>query len=134
MSIAVRLLGVVAVLGPLGCSSRPSPGVGSASSAVGSSSSALSCDYRANLGAAKICQEWTGVASAQHDSLKSICQLPQVWAESGCPRTGALGGCSQISAGITATIWFYADAASGLATTSDVMSRCATNNQTFVSP
>jgi hypothetical protein len=95
---------------------------------------AVSCDYRSNPGARPICNEWSGVPAAQHDGLKSICSSPSVWAESGCPRAGVLGGCEQTAQGVTATMWFYADAAHGIATAPDVMAQCSTNMQTFVAP
>jgi len=75
-----------------------------------------------------------GVPAAQHDALESICTSPSVWSESGCPKTGALGGCQQVAAGISATMWFYSDATNGISSTAEVMAQCATAQQSFVSP
>jgi hypothetical protein len=97
------------------------------------SSAGGSCDYRTNQMAAKICQEWSGVPPAQRDSLKSTCQAPQTWSDATCPRTAALGGCTQVASGITATMWFYPDSANGLNSAGDVMTKCSSGQQ-FVSP
>jgi hypothetical protein len=120
MSIMLSALSLLTVLS-IGCG-------GSAAS------DAVSCDYRGSSSAEKVCEEWANVPATEHDSLAATCRSPQVWAESGCPRSGALGGCAQSANGITTTIWFYADPTNGIGSAADVSARCKQNSQMFISP
>jgi hypothetical protein len=91
------------------------------------------CDYRAVGAATAYCQEYQGDA-ATLAAYKSACAMNGgAWADVGCPRETAVGGCRTTSTGLTLTNWFYSGGPySGV---SAVMSICYQDGKsTYVAP
>jgi hypothetical protein len=95
---------------------------------------ASSCDYRGVGVGSAYCQEYVADATTIA-AYKSACGVVggTVWASTGCPRTNALGGCTNSTAGITLTTWFYAGGA--YASAASIMASCSQDGKsTFVAP
>lgn len=96
---------------------------------------ASSCDFRAaSTSGSQFCQEYVVDATAVA-AYKNACNavIGAVWASTGCPRTNALGGCTNTTAGITLTTWFYAGGA--YASAASIMASCSKDGKsTFVAP
>jgi len=90
-----------------------------------------------------ICEEASGLTSAQLDQLRQQCvasgggvpdggvQAMAQFSAGPCSHAGALGGCRIVSGGMTATIWYYSN---GGFTSADIQMLCATAGATFVAP
>jgi hypothetical protein len=81
-----------------------------------------SCDTRSVNGA---CEDYTGAADVVA-AYKAAC-TQGTWKDTGCDRTGSVGGCEETAMGLTITNWFYPPM-----TTSMVQQNCAPSM--FVSP
>jgi hypothetical protein len=90
----------------------------------------------------QVCAEESGVSAQQAQQLQQQCSTQGATAPAGatvrfangpCPRDHALGGCKLTVAGVTETAWYYDDG-SGLQTSADIQSLCATAGAAFVPP
>jgi hypothetical protein len=91
-----------------------------------------------------LCEEYSGLTPQAVQSLRQSCMLSGGLPDAGvnvgaqfedgpCSHVNALGGCRVIQGGMTATIWYYADA-SGLSTSADIQMLCAAAGATFIPP
>jgi hypothetical protein len=117
-------------------------GIGGGGSGGGGGNTGMaSCTLSQSSGAGLtvvICQEATGLPPAAVEQLRQGCMLPPDAGVTGaearfsnglCSRTGAIGGCRQMSGGFAITQWFYDD---GLTTPADIMMLCSGAGGTFV--
>lgn len=94
---------------------------------------ASSCDQRGGSSGAAYCQEYVGDA-ATVAVYKMACSMNGgTWADVGCPRQDAVGGCKSNSSGASFTLinWFYKGGPYPDSAT--VMSTCA-GSGTYVAP
>jgi hypothetical protein len=135
------ILIAAAVVGA-GCGGSSSVGVGGL----------VSCTIAESIGgdagvSLKICEEVTGSPQAAQQIRQSCMasgagtglladaglQVGATFQNGPCSRVGALGGCEVTQSGVTETGWYYDDG-TGLQTSADIQTLCATAGATFVPP
>jgi hypothetical protein len=130
---------VAILIGAAGCGSGGSGAVGGLVSCTISES--IGGDAGVSL---KICEETDSPQGAQQ--LRQTCmasssgtladagfQIGAQFENGPCSHVGALGGCQVTQGGITETGWYYDDG-SGLQTSADIQTLCATAGATFIAP
>jgi hypothetical protein len=92
----------------------------------------------------QVCQEESGLNSAQVDQLRQACTSSNastrpdagasglaVFADGPCSHAHALGGCQVESDGVTISFWYYED---GRSTVADIQNACANSGAVYVAP
>jgi hypothetical protein len=79
-------------------------------------------------GGGVICAEYGGIPADVLASIMSSCAEVGSWSNSGCNRSGTIGGCHVSEGTMCAVVWFYDVAVA------DAMTECATNGGTWVNP
>jgi hypothetical protein len=89
----------------------------------------------------QVCEEASGLTAQQAQQFQQQCAPTGTtsggasahFAAAPCSRNHALGGCRITAGGITETGWYYDDG-SGLQTSADIQSLCASAGATFIPP